>query len=169
MLVLAASGCRSADAVRINTTVYPGGSFDRRIVFLAESSKEELHQEYILPSGGSWQVEESLVGKDKDEYRYTAFGMFQGLESDYKKRDDERPSVLSKNTIEITQTADGLCHYRETFRDTVDKTKLLEGLEQYYRSYVKLTMDLMAKTVMSEEHPGTINLITKGVTVGMLG
>jgi hypothetical protein len=168
-LVVAAltTGCQLVDHVIITTTVYPNGSFDRRIVLDPSGSKERLTQEYILPSGIAWEVRESP--QEAADYQYEAFGHFDGLASDYARRDEHNPGAVSRNQIDMTTTPEGLCRYEETFRDTTDVEALRAKLEQYYRARTHALMSDLAGELMAEERPQTIEVISRGVTLSMLG
>jgi len=85
------------------------------------------------------------------------------------KRDAHISSRDSSNHIEITATSEGLRHYQETFRDTVEHAKLLALLERYYRTYIHELMQHLAAGVLMEEHPQTVEMMTRGVTVNLLG
>lgn len=169
LVVGLAGGCQFSDVVRITTKVYPNGSFDRRIAFDPVGSRETFQQAYILPSGLAWDVEEGTSPEEKN-YVYAAAGHFYGLEFDYAKRDPDDPSrPSSRNHIEITMASDGFCRYQETFRDTVEKAKLLQGLERWYRTRIQTLVQHLATTLLVEERPDTVSRMAQGVTLGMLG
>src|SRR3989338_7433095 len=162
-------GCQFSDMVRIATKVYPNGSFDRRIAFDPAGSRETFQQEYILPSGLAWDVDEG-TSPEENNYVYVAAGHFYGFESDYAKRDPDDPSrPSSTNHIEMTVASDGFCRYQETFRDTVEKAKLLQGLDRFYRTRTQTLMQHLATTIFVEERPDTVSRMAHGVTLGMLG